>query len=149
MLGGILPPWRQGRIFDIDLVASEQQAREIATAHGAPFRPHAPGCVYFERFDICFDDNAERWALLDRLCPPAKDIELVGKPLSVRVAPPEVLWAARAYTVGLSPKAFAKGVKDAAYFDSLDLTLSDDHKRLAIVYRSIGVASALAIAQRD
>ncbi|WP_188064150.1 hypothetical protein [Sphingobium sp. KCTC 72723] len=146
-LGGFLPAWRNGHVDDVDLVTTEHQARLIAQIYGQPFSPHAPGSVMImgnAKFDISYADMAERWALLDQLCPAAQPILVAGHTLSLRVAPAEVVWAIRAYTVGLSPNTYEKGVRDALWYDALPKCLTDDHIRLANLYRGFGLQAAVS-----
>ncbi len=145
-LGGFLPAWRNGSVFDVDLVTDEASARTIAQQYGQPFAPHVAGSVYLRgaaNIDIDFADMPERWALLDRVCPTARSIPIAGHALSARVAPVETVWAIRAFTVGLSPRTFDKGVRDACWYDALPKNLTDDHMRLAHIYRQIGLETAM------
>lgn len=151
-LGGFLPTWRNGRVGDIDLVTDEATARTIADAYGQSFRPHVASGVCLShpvRIDIDFADLPERWAILDRLCPAPEPVPIAGHILKLRVAPVETVWAIRAFTVGLSPGTFEKGVRDASAYDGMPKRLTDDHMRLAHIYRQIGLEAAMArIGQR-
>ncbi|WP_313392018.1 hypothetical protein [Sphingobium yanoikuyae] len=146
-LGGFLPAWRAGHVHDIDLVTDEATARTIADTYGQPFAPHAPGSEYLShpvKFDIDYAAMPERWALLDKLCPVAQAVPIAGYALPLRVAPVEVVWAIRAFTVGLTTGTLAKGVEDALWYDAQPKQITDDHMRLAHIYRRIGLEAAKA-----
>lgn len=146
-LGDFLPAWRNGHVHDIDIVTDEAAARTIADTYGQPFAPHAPGCAYLSypvKFDIDFAAMPERWALLDKLCPAARPVPIAGYALPLRVAPVEVVWAIRAFTVGLTAGTLVKGVEDALWYDAQPKQLADDHMRLAHIYRRIGLDAAKA-----
>ncbi|MBV2150195.1 hypothetical protein KRZ98_18325 [Sphingobium sp. AS12] len=126
-------------------MTDEASARTIAQQHDQPFTPHVAGgvCIWAAvKFDIDFADMPERWTLLDRLCPAPLKVDVACQPLMLRVAPVEVVWAIRAYTVGLSLKAHEKGVRDAVAYDGMPMQLTDDHQRLGQIYRQIGLSVA-------
>lgn len=65
--------------------------------------------------------------------------------VAVLLAPAEVVWATRAFTVGLNPAQHAKALRDVLWYDQLRLNLTDDHRRLAELCRLDGIRAAAAV----
>ena len=141
LLGGFLPPWRNGVARDIDLCCAPQDLPRFAGDHAVEIAPGKWHCPRPSQRALEVDLTSAtdgRLALMNRLC--RERVEIGG--ISVLVSTAQVVWAARAYTVGLNPNQQAKAVRDALWYDSLLLELTDEHRILADLFRRDGLLAA-------
>ena len=124
----------------MDLLATESAARDTARLCGAEFNERRPGKVTLARGEgpaVEIDFTADEvYRAVDALSREETLLDLGGEVhVVVRVAPLEVVWAMRAYTVGFHRGNLERAVRDANFYESLCLDRNSKILELADLVR--------------
>lgn len=148
LIGGFLPPWRDGKTNDTDIICTlefrdyllrtyEPTTHLVATTSRGVMFDHVADIHL--NYEIMPDPILKRIAAL---C--AVDTPLVGDDTAL-LGPLEIVWAARVYTVGFSQKSVEKATRDAAHYDSLEKALEPEHLAIADIIRQRGLLNLLEL----
>ena len=146
LINGYLPFWRNGSTNDTDIICSleyrdaliaEQQPSThlVATSCRGVMFDHPKGIHL--NYEVMPDDVVERIAAL---CSQTTSLFPDHEAL---VAPLEVVWASRVYTVGYSERSLEKAVKDAVFYDALPKNLTDELLAIADIIRKRGLVNLM------
>lgn len=148
LVGGFLPSWRKGNTNDTDIIctleyrdclldALKPSSHIITTsARGVMF--DYPNDIHLN-YEIMPDEIVSRIAALCETETP------LFPGYSALLAPLEIVWAARVYTVGFSQRSLEKATRDAAHYDSLEKALEPEHLAIADIIRQRGLLNLLEL----
>jgi hypothetical protein len=148
LIAGYLPYWRNGSTNDTDIICSleyrdnllaEQQPSThiVSTSWRGVMFDHPKGIHL--NYEIMPDEIVDRIAAL---C--SKQTTLFPNHDAL-LAPMEVVWAARVYTVGYSERSLEKAARDAAFYDALPKNLTDEHLAIADIIRQRGLINLMEL----
>lgn len=127
--GGFLPPWREGKVRDTDVLCSREWLADYCRHHQLVVPDGSRGMLDGAPGGLNWSIDSALHAQIANLC--GDVIEVDWSPTPILVAPREVIWATRVHTVGYNPRTRDTALRDAAWYDALPLTLTIEHYLLA------------------